>query len=114
MRINPLNEVLNRDPDKILEVSKEEFFTYFFKLLWLTDDPLPENEVKVLAAISAGKDPLTTGISKSNIPTLLKKLTKKDFIIDNDLSETLKAYQKEFVGNVEIVLNFKIKENDIG
>jgi len=115
MKINVLNNPLNKEPDRVMEVTKEKFFTYFYKLLWLQgDQALAENEVKVLAALSARKDATSTGITKNNLPTVFKKLNEKGLMEGKELSDLAKVYQKKFTGNVEIVLNFKIKEDETG
>lgn len=115
MKINILNEKLNKDPEKIIEVTKQRFFEYFFRLFQLrVDKTLSDNEIKVLSILCANKALEDTGISKSNLPPVIKKLEEKGLMNGKELSDYTKNLRDRFVDNVEIVLNFKIVEDDIG
>lgn len=115
MKINVLNEKLNIDPEKVVEVSSEQFFRYFFRIFLLKkEQTLSDNEIKLLSAICANKDPESTGITKSNLIPVYKKLEQKGLLVNKELSPYTKTLQEKFTGSVEMIFNFKIVEDDIG
>ena len=115
MKINPLKSPLNRNPEIPIEVSRVEYFKYFFKLLNLnSEDQLSNNELKVLSALCSNKELASTGITKNNLPPVLKKLNEKGYMEGKDLSPEIRQYKEKFDNSVEIVLNFKLVEDDSG
>lgn len=115
MKINILNEKMNVNPDRVIEVTKVEFFDYYFRMILLKNrKTLSDNEVKVLSHLCADKELSETGISKSNLPPVIKKLNEKGFMVGNELSEVTKIYKKVLKKDIEMVFNFKIIDNDIG
>lgn len=113
MKINLLNEPMNRDPERVIEVTKQKFFEYFFSMILLKNrKTLSDNEIKVLSHLCADKELSETGISKSNLPPVIKKLNEKGFMVENELSEVTKIYKKVLKKDVEIVFNFKIVDDD--
>lgn len=115
MKINVLSEKLNKDPEKIVEVSREQFFRYFFRMLLLkTEETLSDNEIKVLSTLCSKKNISESGISKSNLIPVIKKLNQKKLMKDKELSDIVKLYAQKLTDNVSIVFNFKITEDDIG
>jgi DNA-binding MarR family transcriptional regulator len=115
MKINVLNEKLNKDPEKIIEVTREQFFRYFFRMLLLkTEETLSDNEIKVLSTLCSKKDISESGISKSNLIPVVKKLNQKNLMKDKELSDTTRLYAEKLTDDVSIVFNFKIIEDDIG
>jgi hypothetical protein len=115
MKINPLNEPLNRNPEGIIELSKEELFGVVYRILLLKEKThLSDNEVKVLSSLSAGKTLEDTGIKLSNLPPVLKKLNEKGFLLGKELSELTLSYKKAFQEGVEIVMNLKTVNDGSG
>lgn len=115
MRINVLNEKMNVDPDRIIEVTKTEFFDYYFRMILLKDrKTLSDNEIKIMSVLCADKEMSASGISKNNLSSVVKKLNEKGFLIGSLLSETSKLYKKMLTKNVEMVFNFKIVDDDTG
>lgn len=111
MKINPLKKRLNNNPEEIMEVSKEEFFTVFYQLLAIKNFSLNNSEIKILSELSAGKE---LSISKNNLPPIFKKLNEKKLMEGKELSETAKLYRDKLLSDVEVVMNFKIVENGTG
>lgn len=115
MKINVLNEKLNKDPEKIIEVTREQFFRYFFRMLYLrTEETLSDNEIRVLSTLCSKKDISESGISKSNLIPVVKKLNQKNLMKDKELSDITRLYAEKLTDDVSIVFNFKIIEDDIG
>lgn len=111
MKINPLKKRLNNNPEEIIEVSKEEFFTVFYQLLAIKNFSLNNSEIKVLAELSADKE---LSISKNNLPPIFKKLNEKKLMEGKELSQMSKLYRDRLTSDVEVVMNFKIVENGTG
>lgn len=114
MIINPLKKRLNNNPEEVMEVSKEEFFTYFYKLLSLNNFSLNNSEIKILSTLSAGKDINATGIGKNNLPPIIEKLNTKGLMEGKELSATSKLYRDKLTSEINIVMNFKIVDNGTG
>ena len=113
MKINVLNEKLNVDPERVIEVTKERFYFLFFRMLYLKyDKTLSDNEIKVLSALCSNRTLQDTGISKTNLPPVLKKLNEKGLMDNKDLSEYTKRLKEKFKGDVEIMFKFKIIDDD--
>jgi len=115
MKINVLNEKLNVNPEKVIEVSREQFFRYFFRVFLLKNEQtLSDNEIKLLSCLCANKDPETIGITKSNLIPVYKKLEQKGLLVDKKLSPYTKTLQEKFTNSVEMLFNFKIIDDDTG
>lgn len=114
MKINPLNKKLDKNPEEVLNVTKEEFFETFFTLLTLRHVNLTKNEIKLLKVLAVDKEMTESGISKNNLPPLIKSLNEKKLMNGKELSDLSKAYKKAFTKDVQIVINFKIIDDDIG
>jgi len=113
MKINILNEKLNVDPERVITVTRIEYFKYFFRLLLLKEHKtLSDNEIKVLSTLCSNRTLEDTGISKTNLPPVLKKLNQKRLMIGKELSPLVKEYQKRFDGSIEMLFNFKIVDDD--
>lgn len=109
MKINLLNDKLNQNPDGFIEVKSKEFFNYFFRLLLIKQNKvLSDNEINVLSTLCSGKELSDTGITKNNLPPVIKKLNEKGLMQGNELSDVSKLYQKNLIDEVQILFNFKI------
>lgn len=107
MKINMLNDILNKDIEKYTSVSKKEFYEYFFKLLNLRiSEELTNNEIKLLSTLCIGNTVKDSGISKNNVGILIKSLNRKGFMNGNELAEHVKSYVR-FEDTAEIIFKFK-------
>jgi hypothetical protein len=68
----------------------------------------------VLSTLCSKKDISESGISKSNLIPVVKKLNQKNLMKDKELSDTTRLYAEKLTDDVSIVFNFKIIEDDIG
>lgn len=104
---------MNNNPEEIMEITPEDFFKCFFRLLNLkNEEQLSNNELKVLSTLCARKELDECGITKNNLPPVLKKLNEKGYMDGKQLSPMLALYKEKLVGDVGIVFNFKIVEDD--
>ena len=88
MKINLLNDKLNQNPDGFTEVKSKEFFNYFFRLLLIKQNKvLSDNEINVLSTLCSGKELSDTGITKNNLPPVIKKLNEKGLMQGNGTYE---------------------------
>jgi len=113
MIINPLKDIMDKNPQESIVVTKKQFFEYFYKLLNLRGLGLTENEIKVLSTLSANMTLEDTGISKNNLPPVLKKLEEKGLILNKELTEVSKSFATKLVDDVTMIIKFEI-ENDTG
>lgn len=122
LKLNPLNDVINIEQDKVKEVSQLEFWKFFIKLLNLRIDTVTNKEIDFLAYFILYDGDLKkvseeSKIVLSNCYALLKRLQEKSFINkdDNSLSDRLGKFIK-FVRKVnekedmvfEIVMPLKV------
>lgn len=111
MKINILNTPINKNPETLIHVSKEEFFKYFFRMYYMKDHKtLSDNEIKVMAALCAGLDISQSGIKPNNLPPVIKKLNQKFLMDGKELSAVCKSYVDAFKGSMSILFNFVIDE----
>jgi DNA-binding MarR family transcriptional regulator len=101
LKLNPLNDVINIDQDKVKEVSQLEFWKFFIKLLNLRVDTVTNKEIDFLAYFILCDGDLKkvseeSSIVLSNCYALLKRLQEKSLINkdDNSLSDRLGKFIK--------------------
>ena len=115
MKINVLNDKMNIDPERVILITRKEFYEVFFRMFLIKDHlTLSDNEIKVLSTLCSNKTLDSTGIAKSNLAPVIKKLNEKDLMDGKELSNYTFKLKEKFTDNVEFVSNFKIIEDDIG
>lgn len=120
LKINLMNEKINVNPERKTEVSQEEFLSYFFRLNGVVNpqSDLSKSEIALLVKLGLHKDPLETGISKTNLYKVYDSLTSKGYLKDKTLQEPAQKLIDYLITNLEsgvdITFNFKIKQDDTG
>jgi len=117
MKLNLLNEKINVRPEGFTEITRKELYTYMFKFNNIfQESKLTDSEISVFVTLLEGKELSESGISKTNIYKILKTLEDKGLIVGKELSKTSSSYKQFFdkEDKIEIMFNFKIKNDDTG
>lgn len=113
MKINLLNEKMNVNPERVIGITRKEFYEVFFRIFLVKNhQTLSDNEIKILSCLCSDLNLEDTGISKSNLAPVLKKLEQKELMDGKELSNYTKKFKEKFISDVEIVFNFKIIDDD--
>ena len=116
LKLNPLKEKINVNPEDKTEVTLVEFWKMFLRMLQFRADVLTDREIDLMAYIMSNKQEdfiSEQKIAKPNYHALIKRLNEKGYLLEGSVHPKLSTIQN-FINtgrhDVTFILPFKIKE----